>query len=93
MNVLLSCDDVLEALTGIGDAAREDEALREHWNAARTAGSCEAPSRRSFADACQPVGWRDADSSPAFGPLGSGKVVLVEATGASLPQRSCLVAA
>ena len=30
MKVLLSCDDVFEALTGSCDAAREDDTLREH---------------------------------------------------------------
>jgi hypothetical protein len=67
MKVLLSCDDVLEALTGSCGAAREDEALQEHLKSCaecRRLAEATEPALLLFADAmrAESLDRRDADS-------------------------------
>lgn len=86
MKVLLSCDDVLEALTGSCDAARENEALDEHLKSCadcRRLAEGTEPALHLFADAMlsESSNRRDAESmaGEVFARLeNQRRVVLVE---------------
>jgi hypothetical protein len=86
MKVLLSCDDVFEGLTSGCDAAREDEALREHLECCadcRKLAEATGPAIHLFADAmlAKSLDRRDADliAGEVFARLeDERKAVLVE---------------
>jgi hypothetical protein len=86
MKVLLSCDDVLEAMTGSCGAAREDEALHEHLKSCadcRCLAEATEPALHLFADVmrAESLDRRDADSiaGKVFARLENQRnVVLVE---------------